>query len=226
MYTLYTYLNTHTRARACSPRFIHIFIGMYTGENQPARFARERRWAPAALPGTRVAPPAPLTVPALVLAEPVLAAQQVEGRVQVHVDLVYAIADRLQRHPPVRGLRRLLAPRRPPGAGCDHQQQQQRGQPSRGHAEPAKQPPSPPPPGRPGPRSPPPQPPWSSGPARAPGRGEERPRPPAPWQRRGAVLVACAVSPPPSPLCRVPCAVRGLPNRGSDNDLPWHLGAG
>lgn len=58
-------------------------------------FARERRWAPAALPRTRVAPPAPLTVAAFVLAEPVLTAQQVEGRVQVHVDLVHAIADRL-----------------------------------------------------------------------------------------------------------------------------------
>lgn len=87
--------------------------------------------------GVSAAPPAPrpaaLTVAALVLAEAVLAAQQVEGRVEVHVDLVHPVADGLQRHPPVGGLRRLRAPRRPraqPGAG--HQQQQQQGA---GHAE-------------------------------------------------------------------------------------------
>lgn len=227
---------------------------MCAGTNSPARFApgaalgRGGAAAPA-LPGTRVGAPGPLTIAALVLAEPVLAAQQVEGRVQVHVDLVHAIADGLQRHPPVRGLRRLLAPRRPPAAGRDPQQQQrgQQRQPGRGHAEPAKPPPSPAPPARPGPLlpppPPPPPPPWSPRP-----RPCARPRggtAPAgrPWQRRGALRVPSAVcplpcafcrvpsavSPVPCHLCRVPCAcslcpvpsaVLSRPNLGSDKQIP------
>lgn len=53
-YTLHAYLNTHTRAGARSPRFIHAFIYRKPSRENSARFARERRWA--ALPGTRVAP--------------------------------------------------------------------------------------------------------------------------------------------------------------------------
>lgn len=90
--------------------------------------AGERRRAPLR------PPPASLTVAALVLAQPVLAAQEVEGRVEVPVDLVHAVADGLERHPPVGALRRLRAARRPraqPGA-AQQRQQRQRGA---GHAE-------------------------------------------------------------------------------------------
>lgn len=90
--------------------------------------AGERRRAPLR------PPPASLTVAALVLAQPVLAAQEVEGRVEVAVDLVHAVADGLERHPPVGALRRLRAARRPraqPGA-AQQRQQRQRGA---GHAE-------------------------------------------------------------------------------------------
>lgn len=82
-----------------------------------------------------VHPPSGLTVAAFVLAEAVLAAQEVERRVEVNVDLVHAVPDSFQRHPPVWGLRRLLAPgRRRPRAhpGTRHQQRQQ--QQGAGHA--------------------------------------------------------------------------------------------
>ena len=58
----------------------------------------------------------PLTVTALVLAEPVLASQEVQGGVQVHVNLVNAVPDGLQGGPPVGGLGLLLAP---PSGGQD-----------------------------------------------------------------------------------------------------------
>ena len=58
----------------------------------------------------------PLTVTALVLTEPVLASQEVQGGVQVHVNLVNAVPDGLQGGPPVGGLGLLLAP---PSGGQD-----------------------------------------------------------------------------------------------------------
>lgn len=216
-YTLYTYLNTHTGTRGCLPRFIHVFTDV-----------RARR---RGLPGTRVAPPAPLTVAALVLAEPVLAAQQVQGRVQVRVDLVHAIADRLQRHPPVRALRRLLAPRRPPAAGRDRQHQQRWGQqrqPGRGHAEPAKPTPSPRPPARPGPRSAPSPPPWS--PRHRPPAGRDRPGLPphgsgpessvSLCRVLSAVSLRSALSPLPCGACQTRAATSGV------CPVPRQLGAG
>lgn len=50
------------------------------------------------------------SVIALILAEPVLASQEVQGGVQVRVYLVNAVPDGLQGGPPVGGLGLLLAP--------------------------------------------------------------------------------------------------------------------
>lgn len=51
-----------------------------------------------------------ISVAALVLAEPVLPSEEVEGGVKVGVDAVDAVADGLEGHPPVGGLRGLLGP--------------------------------------------------------------------------------------------------------------------
>lgn len=148
--TIYIHRYIHTRLRTCYREF-SAAARLFPGSG--ARDRRERRRHPPALAANRPAggqgspragrispaplasrPAASLTVPALVLAEAVLAAQEVQGRVEVHVDLVHPVADGLQRHPPVGGLRRLLAARRPraqPGAGQQQQQQQQ----GAGHAE-------------------------------------------------------------------------------------------
>lgn len=42
------------------------------------------------------------------VAQSILSSQQVQGSVQVHVNLVYSVPDGLQGHPPVRGLGLLM----------------------------------------------------------------------------------------------------------------------
>ena len=53
-----------------------------------------------------------LTIGALVLAQPVIAAKQVQRRVEIRVDLVDSVTDRLQRRAPVRRLGFPFARRR------------------------------------------------------------------------------------------------------------------
>lgn len=64
------------------------------------------------------------SVTALVLAQPILASQEVQGGVQVRVYLVDAVPDGLQGGPPVGGLGLLL------GGHSGHQEEQER---ERGH---------------------------------------------------------------------------------------------
>lgn len=72
------------------------------------------------------------SVAALVLAEPVLASQEVQGGVQVRVYLVNAVADGLQRGPPVGGLGLLLTQ----GSGGQEEEEQEGERPPReqGHS--------------------------------------------------------------------------------------------
>lgn len=75
------------------------------------------------------------SVTALILAEPVLASQQVQGGVQVHVNLVNAVPDGLQGGPPVGGLGLLLAP--PSGGQEEDQEDGEQGHPRSARPRPA-----------------------------------------------------------------------------------------
>lgn len=72
----------------------------------------------------------PLTVTALILAETIFASQEVQGRVQVRVDLVNAVPDGLQGGPPVGGLSLFLAPEH---RGEDEEEESERGTSEQGH---------------------------------------------------------------------------------------------
>lgn len=76
-------------------------------------------------------PGLPLTVIALILAEPILAPQEVQGGVQVRVYLVNAVPDGLQGGPPVGGLGLLLAPER--GGQEEDDDEGERGPREQGH---------------------------------------------------------------------------------------------
>lgn len=80
-------------------------------------------------------PGVPLTVTALILAKPVLASQEVQGGVQVHVNLVNAVPDGLQGGPPVGGLGLLLAP--PSGGQEEDQENGEQGHPRSARPRPA-----------------------------------------------------------------------------------------
>lgn len=74
------------------------------------------------------------SVTALILAEPVLASQEVQGGVQIHVNLVNAVPDGLQGGPPVGGLGLLLAP--PTGGQEEDQEDCEQGHPRSGRPRP------------------------------------------------------------------------------------------
>lgn len=126
-------------------------------------------------------------VSALVLAQPVLASQQVQRGVQVRVDLVHAVPDGLQGGPPVGGLGLLL------GGHGGQQEEQERG---RGHPHGAASPAS----------HGPPEPRRRARPHGGPGRPRQRlqprappPPPPCPrllpgWLTRPHRLCAAAAS--------------------------------
>lgn len=90
------------------------------------------------------------SVTALVLAEPVLASQEVQGGVQVRVYLVNAVPNGLQGGPPVGGLILLLAP----DSGGQQEQEDKCGPRELGHPRSAGPRPAPAPPVRGAPGAP------------------------------------------------------------------------
>lgn len=247
-YTLHAYLNTHTRAGARSPRFIHAFIYRKPSRENSARFARERRWA--ALPGTRVAPQPRSPSRHLYWQSPSSppsrsrAAFRYMSILCTPLRIVFSVI----RQSGVCGASWPRAGRQAQAATSSSSSGGSSD--SRAGAMPGplsrrlllRRPPGPARchrrrhQGRHGPR----------GPARVPARGEgpqgsaaERSvtplrcaLSPVPCAVSSVPCVLspqpCAVSPQPCPLCRVPCAVRGPPNRGSDKRAcrgTWQLGA-